>query len=134
MPNTETTQSQPSLSRLLAGAMEDLATLVQQQLVLFRIEIKEDLDVVRKRGVQLVVALGIEMIACVLFAFTLVYLMSALLPAAPLWVCFAVVTLVVALAGGVVLAVAVRKLRNLRPLNDSIRTMEETIRWQIDPK
>src|SRR5690606_2970334 len=131
---TETTQSQPSLSRLLAGAMEDLATLVQQQLVLFRIEIKEDLDVVRKRGVQLVVALGIEMIACVLFAFTLVYLMSALLPAAPLWVCVAVVTRVVAFAGGVVLAVAVQNLRNLRPLNDSIRTMEETIRWQIDPK
>jgi len=119
--------------KLLSGIVSDAEELVQQQLALFKEEVKQELRDARQATIPLLVggvALGI---AVLLLCFTAVYALDAL-TTLPLWACFAIVTGALAIAGGVALAVGVQKLRALTPVaEESVEELKENVRWLTKP-
>jgi len=115
--------------RLLSGLVSDFEELVQQQFVLFKTEMKQEVREARQAMIPALAGAGILAIGALLFGFTLVYLLNALANW-PLWVCFAVVTAVCGIAGGITFAVGLQRLRQLTPVADeTVEELKENVRW-----
>lgn len=124
------TQEEFSVTSLLKGIVSDAQELIQQQLALFRAEIKDD---VRKTvGILIAIVSGAFMVAVggALLCFMLVHLLNSVAPALPLWGCFGIVGGSVALIGGIVAYAAVARFKTFNPLPDeSVQALKENVQW-----
>lgn len=122
--------TQPSISKLMGGIINDVQSLVRQQMTMFRMEIKEDLQKVSAASTQIAVALGIGLTGAVALMFTAVYGLAAIYPSLPMWACFGIVGVAVLAAGGILLQMALKRLKSVRSLSDqSVRAMKENVQW-----
>jgi hypothetical protein len=124
------TEPEFSVTSLLRGIVSDAQDLFQQQLALFRAEIKDDF----RKTVGILIAIGsgafLVSIGAALLCFMVVYLLNSLVPALPLWGCFGIVGGCVALVGGIVAYVAMAKFKTFNPLPDeSVQALQENVQW-----
>jgi hypothetical protein len=109
---------QPSAAKLVTGILDDLQSLVRQQLCLTIREVELELQRRTRAGVVMSAGAGLLLVGAVTFSMAVANSLHWLTcpegtdPAwFPLWACHAVVSLVFATAGGVALFVGRRMLQ-----------------------
>jgi hypothetical protein len=113
MPDTQATDNPPGVATLVGGLIEDTQRLIRQEAALARHEIQGEWDRT-KEGVGLVAAaLAFFTLVAVLFGFTLVKLLYQYVLPNDEWACFAIVTFLFALGGGVLLAAGLMRFRQV---------------------
>lgn len=125
------TSPEPSLSSLLTGIFNDVQDLIKQQLALFKHEVGEDLRKTREVATSLVIGLGTFFVAGAMFCLMIVHLLHwAFDPNLPLWACYGIVGLGMALIGGALTWWAREQLRSFNPLPDqSLAALKENLEW-----
>ena len=124
------TEAEFSVTSLLRGIVGDAQELLQQQLALFRAEIKDDFR--KTVGILIAIVSGAFMVAVggALLCFMLVHLLNSVAPALPLWGCFGIIGGGVALIGGIVAYVAIARFKTFNPLPDeSVQALKENVQW-----
>jgi hypothetical protein len=124
-----------SITTLVSGIIADAQHLIQQQLAMFRQEIRDDLRKTRDAALSLAAGLGITLAGSALLLIMLPLLLNWAAPELPLWACFGIVGGVLAALGGVLVFVGVKKFESFNPLSDkSIAAFKENLKWTTTPK
>jgi len=134
--------SEPSLSSLVSGIVNDIQDLVKQQLQLTRREIEADLRKSKEAASLLALGLGIAFLGAIPFCLMLVHLLHWLTspppadPAGlPLWACHGLVGVLLLIVGGSLAAVGRNKLNTVHPLdNPATEALKENVQWLTKPK
>lgn len=122
-----------STGRLLSGIFSDAEDLVQQQFALFKHEIKDELREARKAFLPVISGAALLLLGAFMLCFTLVYVLDYA-TVMPLWACFAIVTALLGVGGGVTLAVGLQRLRELPPVaEEAVDELKENVRWLTKP-
>ncbi len=119
--------SQPSMSSLVGGILEDVQQLFVQQTRLVRLEIQEDLRKARTGAIFLGAGLGVTLVGGLLFCFMLPMLLNWLAPALPLWACFGIFGIVFLFLGGGASYAALKKFQDAASLSESAASLKENV-------
>jgi hypothetical protein len=134
--------SEPSVSSLVKGIVDDLGDLIKQQVQFARKEVQTDL----RKSKEAIMALAIGAGACflgILFSgFMLVHLLhwlttppSADQASLPLWSCYAIVGFLCLGAGAALIQAGRKKFSSFNPLpDDTVATMKENVQWITNSK
>lgn len=133
------TSSEPGVSTLVKGIVDDLGDLIKQQLRFAKTEVKNDLTKSKDAIAILALGAGIAVVGGLFLCLMLVYLLHWLtIPSGldpdparlPLWGCYAIVGGLF-LATGLGLAFAgVKKFKSFNPLPDQTAdTLKENVQW-----
>jgi uncharacterized membrane protein YqjE len=129
------TSPEPSVTGLVTGIVHDVQQLMQQQLALFKHEIKENLQRSKEAAVLMGLGIGIGSVGGLLLFFMLVYLLNWAFAGLPLWVCYLIVGVLAAGIGGGLLFAAIRKLQSVSAVPEkSIEALKENVQWIRNPK
>ena len=127
--------SEPSLSSLVGGIINDFQSLMKQEAALARREIADELRKAKQAAISLGIGVGVLAIGGLLLIFMLVHLLSWAVPAIPLWACYGII-------GGLL---SVRTWRNITVslrgeyqggayINErTAETMKENLKWIKNP-
>ena len=129
------TSPEPSVTGLVTGIVHDVQQLMQQQLALFKHEIKENLQRSKEAAVLMGLGIGIGSVGGLLLFFMLVYLLNWAFAGLALWVCYLIVGVLAAGIGGGLLFAAIRKLQSVSAVPEkSIEALKENVQWIRNPK
>jgi len=129
------TGSEPSLTTLVTGIINDAQELMKQQLALFRHEFHDDLRKTREVALSWALALGIAFCGGIMLSLMLVHLLFWAVPAVPLWGWFGIVGAVLVGGGVVLFLVGKKELDSFNPLPDqSVNALKENVQWLMRPK
>jgi hypothetical protein len=118
----------------VTGIVNDVRELVNQQLSLFRAEMVSDLRKTRNAAIPLAIGAVVLLLGVVLLAVTLAQLLYYA-TAWPLWVCYGVVGLVLAIVGGALVYLGKKKFDSFTPLPvESTEALKENIECLMNPK
>jgi len=122
------TGRESSMTGLVAGIIDDIQRLTEQQLKLFRREVQDDVAKVLEAAILLGVGAAASMVAGILVAFGIAHWMAVAFPNLPLWGCYSIVGGVLALLGGTLLIVGTRLLDSFNPMPDeSVAALKENV-------
>jgi uncharacterized membrane protein YqjE len=134
LQTTTPTGSDPSMTGLLSGIVNDAQELIKQQLQLFKHELKDDM----KRAQEALPSLGLGVVVAVaavfLLGMTLANLLFWAVPAVPLWVWYLVTTVVFGVVGCVLLYFAKKNLESLPMSHEAAEATKENVEWLTKPK
>jgi len=134
-PDAETTASQSSITGLVSGIVKDVQELTSQQMALFKQELRDDMRNVRDVAIAWALGLAGFAVAGIMLAFTIAHLLNWGVPVLPLWVCYLIVTCLMALIGGALAYAGQKKLQSFNPLPDqSVRAFRENMQCLTNPK
>src|SRR5207253_7144194 len=85
------TITEPSLSSLVGGIINDFQSLMKQEVALARRELADELRKAKQAAISLGIGVGILAIGGLLLIFMLVHLLSWAVPAIPLWACYGII-------------------------------------------
>jgi hypothetical protein len=136
---------QQSLTTLVSGIVGDFQDLVKQQMQLTRREIEADLRKTREAASLWAVGIGILVIGAIPLCLMLVHLIHWLAtPAAemarqdpatlPLWVCHAIVGVVLVAVGWCLLLAGKKKIDAVHMLDQTTQGLKENVQWLNTPK
>lgn len=129
MPEHVHTDSSPSMSSLVGGIVHDAQQLIRQEMTLARREIQQELDKAKTAAVSFGAAVAVLALGAVLLSFMLVYLLSEM-AGLPWWASFAIVGGVLAVVGGILLAVAKNQASEVSLMpRQTVETMRENVQW-----
>jgi hypothetical protein len=124
-----------SVTTLVSGIIADAQHLIQQQLAMFRQEIRDDFRKSRDAALALAAGIGITLVGSVLLLLMLPLLLHWAAPELPLWACFGIVGGVLTALGGVLVYAGVKKFESFNPLSEkSIEAFKENLKWTTSPK
>src|SRR5262245_29624484 len=124
-----------SLTALLGDIINDAQELIQQQMTLFRQEIRDDLRKTREGAMILGAGVGVIMMGGILILLMFPLLLNWLVPAIPLWACFGIVGAIEALLGVLVLYAGISKLKSIHPMSDTAAVaLKENLQWTTHAK
>jgi hypothetical protein len=128
--------TEPSLTSLVTGIINDLQELLKQQLSLFRQEIKDDVRKTKEAAISLSAGIGILALGGLFMCLMLVYLLNWAFPATlPVWLCYGIIGGLMLLSGGALLYAGKRRLASFNPLPDqSVEALRENVQWIMNPK
>src|ERR671919_1696482 len=110
--NNSAYTSEPTLTQLLTGLMNDVKELLRQELALAKHEVRQELRQTLLVVVFLGIGVGIAAIGGLLLILMLVHLLHAL-TALPLWACYGIVGGLFAGGGVVLLVIGKQKLARI---------------------
>ena len=125
MAENHQADSQPSVASLVGGILQDGQKLVRQEIALARREVAEACDKATTGIALLSSAFAVCGVGGVLLGFMLVKLLHQFLLPNHEWACFAIVGLLFALLGGVLVHCGIKKLKEV---NLSFPQTTETLR------
>lgn len=118
----------PSMASLVGGIIADAQRLVRQEVALARREMQVELDKAKNASLALSIGLGCALLGAVHLTLMVVFLLR--LAGIPLWADFLIVGGILAIVGGVLLAVAVRQLRTISLVPpQTAETLREDVQW-----
>ena len=121
--------SEPSVTALLTGLVDDVKVLLQQEMALAKHEIRAELRKIMLAIVSLGLGGGIAVVGGWLLILMLVHLLHAL-TAFPLWACYGIVGGLFAIGGVVLLVIGKQQLAHLHLVpQDTVETMQENLHW-----
>jgi hypothetical protein len=140
MATTVPTSSEPGITPLVKGIVDDLGDLIKQQFAFARTEIKADLRKSKDAIVALALGAGAALVGGLLLVLMLVHLLHWLtLPAGsdpaglPLWSCYAIVGFVFLAGGGALLLAGKKKFDSFNPLPDQTAdALKENVQWMTN--
>jgi hypothetical protein len=120
----------PSLTALVSGIVDDLQTLIRQQVELARTEVKQEWEKTKTAAGALAAGAALLLLATFLLCFTLVHLLNYLAPGLPLWGCYAIVTACFGVLGGILVAAGRSKASQVRVVPpQTAQTIKENVQW-----
>ena len=129
------TGSEPGVTTLVSGIINDAQDLIKQQLALLKHEIKDDIRKTREGAISLSLGLVAGLIAGFLLSLMIVHLLSWAWPSLPLWACYAIVGGAVAAAAMVLLYSAKKQFQAFMPFPEqSVQGLKENVKWITNPK
>jgi len=129
-------QNDTSVSRLVAGIIDDTQRLLTQQTELLKADIRKDLRETKDTGLALGLATVLLGLGGLLLLFMLVYLLNWLWPEQlPLWGSFGIVGGLLTAVGAVAYYHGRQKLEHLNPLpENSVEAIKENLQWKTNPR
>jgi hypothetical protein len=128
-------QTEPSVSRLVSGIIDDTQRLLAQHADLLKADIRKDLREAKETGLALGLAGGLLGLGGLLLSAALALLLHWLWPALPEWGAFAIVGGVLTAAGAAAYFNGREKLEHLNPLpENSVEAMKEDLQWKTNPR
>jgi hypothetical protein len=129
MPNTE-----PSMTKLVGGIIDDTQRLLIQQGELLKADIRKDFKEAKEVGQEMIIAGSLLGVGGLLLSFMLVHFLTWAVPDLPHWGSFGIVGGLFALAGGIVFYRGREKLDKLNPLPEqSAKALKENLQWKTNP-
>lgn len=110
MPIKTEKHSENGVISLVNGVIADVHMLVEQQLALFRHDVRSEFDQVQSAGTLLIIGLAVVLGGSLLLAEMLVQLL--ILMSVPIWVCYGMIGAPIAALG---LCICLRGARGLNP-------------------
>jgi hypothetical protein len=125
---------EPHLASLVTGIVSDVQDLVKQQVAMLRQEIRNDFQKTKEAAIPLLVGLICCFLGGIVLCFAVAHLLEwACRPNLPLWACYAIVGGVIAICGGILAYVGMKKLPN--PLPDrTVAALQENVQWMTKRK
>jgi len=120
------------VGELVSGIVSDAQELMNQQLALFKQEMRQDFKKAREGVGFLAVAAGALLVGSLVLSLMLVHLLAWLVPSLPLWVCYAIVGCILT-GGGVVLALRAREQLEQAVPEQTAKALEENLEWKTKP-
>ena len=135
MDNDVTNSRETGTAALVGDIISDAQDLVKQQLHLFRVEIREDVNKVKKAAPAAFLALTMILGGVFLLGLALATLLFwAFNQAVPLWVWQGVVA-IVWVGLGVAIFLVLAKSHALSPIPEqSMEALKENVEWKTNPK
>jgi len=128
MADTNSAGTQTSIASLVGGLIEDTQRLVRQEVALARREVQAEWDKTKEGASLLGGAVVLFSLVGVLFAFTLFKLLHHYVLPNHEWACFAIVTLLFAAGGGLLLYAALAKFRQVHVIPpQSMESLREDV-------
>jgi len=124
------THEESSVASLVGGLMEDARRLFVDQLNLFKVEVKHDLQQTGQALIPLILGIVVMVPASFLFAMGLAHGLTALFPQLPLWASYLLVGFVVAAIGTGLALWGKSILANLRPVDTALKGLQENVQWK----
>lgn len=121
--------SEPSLVSLVSGLISDAKALLQQELLLAKHEVREELNKTKQAVISLGIGIAVATLGVILLTFMLVYLLEALTPL-PLWGCYGIIGGLFALVGGILLYLGKTKASEIDVVpQGTMETLKENAAW-----
>jgi hypothetical protein len=120
------------LGGLVSGIVHDAQELINQQLSLFKQEMRQDLRRARAGAGMLAVAGGILLTGTLLLALMLVHLLFWLVPDMPLWIWYGIIGGLFAGTGAFLAYRGHDKLERSVP-EQTAKALEENLEWKTKP-
>jgi len=118
------------VSSLVGGIMEDARRLFVDQMNLFKVEVKHDLQQTGSALIPIAIGMVILLPASFLLAMGAAHGLVALVPDLPLWGSYFLVGLVIA-AVGIGLALWGKTiLANVKPVDTALKGLQENVQWK----
>ena len=129
MANGSQHTTEPSLTSLLGGIVNDAKDLLLQEVALTKLEVREELYKVRTAAIALGIAIALVAAGGMLLMLMLVQVLAAFTEIA-LWGCYGIVGSVLVVLGGALLAAGKHKAgeSGMAP-HHRARTMKENAQW-----
>jgi len=117
---------EPSLTKLVAGIIDDVQELLRAQMELFQAEVKEDVRNTKEASALLGAGALVLLMGAIFLGLMVVYLLNWAFPQLPLWGSFAIVGAVMFVAGLVLFVLGQQKFASFNPLPDkSVAALKE---------
>jgi len=121
------------MTELVSGIVTDVQTLIRQQVVMLRSEVKEDMRRTKDAAKYMGVGATLAALGAVFLLISSVYLLNWLAPALPLWGCWAIVGGVLLVAGAVAVYAGKRIFDSFNPLPDkTAHALQENMTWMTN--
>src|ERR1700674_4536722 len=108
--------SEPQVTTLVAGILEDAKALVKQQFALVRHELREDLQKAKEAALSMSAGAGLAFTGGLLLSFMLAHGLNWAFPAAPLWIWYGIVGGACVAVGVALLFAGKKKLETISPV------------------
>ncbi len=139
------TSSEPGVSSLLKGIVDDIGDLIKQQIRFARTEVQTDLRKSKEAVVALAIGAGAALLGLIFAGLMVVYLLhwvttpsGAVNPdpaRIPLWGCYGIVTLLFWVLGFVMIRAGIKKFESFNPLPEkTVDTLKENVQWITNSK
>jgi len=130
------TDTEPSMTSLVKGIIDDVQTLTKQQFSLLKQELQEDFAKSREAATPMLIGIGILLMGALLLGFTLAHLLEwACRPQLPLWGAFGIVTVLMIGTGLALFFVGQKKFQAFNPLPDrTLEALKENVQCLTNPK
>lgn len=127
--------SEPGLSSLVGGIVDDAQKLIEHQFSLLKHDLRKDVDRAKDTGMILGIGVGLLSAAGLLLLFMLVHLLEWLArPNLEWWACYLIVGAAVGLAGGAVFYRGKQKLETLNVVPEqAAQGLQENLQWKTNP-
>ena len=130
VPAVEGAFSGTSFTSLISGILDDIQSLLKQQVGIFKAEITTDVDRLKLMAKCFALAGILFTFAVLFFLFTMVYLIHDLAPSLPMSACWAIVTGIITLFTIIAGLIGYRNMKKFSPIpTKSIESLEENISW-----
>jgi hypothetical protein len=132
------TSTEPSMTSLVRGIINDMGDLIRQEIRFARTEIRTDLRKSREAATVLALGVGTAVLGVFLLAVMLVFLLHWLTlregqydpSAIPLWGCFGIISAVFLTTGAALAWLGYKKFESFNPLpNETAKTVKENVEW-----
>jgi len=118
-----------SVSQLISGIVGDAQVLVRQEIALARQEITEEIGNAKQAGIKLGIAGGVLAVGGLLLILALAQGVADLLNW-PTWAGYALVGVVLAIAGYILLSSAQKQIKDVHPIPEqTVETLKENVEW-----
>ena len=129
------TGTEPTLTGLVTGIINDAQDLLKQQLALFRQEIKDDVRKTKEAAQSLSLGAGLGMTGGLFLGFMLVYVLHEVWPRLPLWASFGIIGAALLIAAGVLIYLGRKKLETVSAVPEqSLAALKENVAWITNRK
>jgi len=134
--------SDPGLSTLVKGIVDDIGELIKQEFKFAKTEIKTDLRKTKEATILLAIGAGLAVLGGIFLGLMLVYLLHWLTSPAgadvaslPLWSCYAIVGALFLGGGGALIQAGKKKFDSFNPLPEqTVETVKENVQWITNSK
>jgi uncharacterized membrane protein YqjE len=123
------TGSEPSVTSIVSGIINDFQELIKQQLDLFKTEVAADVQKTKEGAVALSVGLGALFLGCALLCVMLVHLLASLVP---LWVSYLLVGGGVTVVGAGLTIFGWKQFQSVSA-DQSVKALQENLEWKTKP-
>jgi len=118
------------VSALLGDIVQDMRQLILDQMNLFRVELKADVQRALQAFIPLVAGVFTLFTAMILLGIGAANLFCWLVPSWPAWTGFVVVGVVAVLCGAALVLGGIYMLRSIKPAATALKGLEENVTWK----
>lgn len=126
---SSSSSSEKTMAGLIVDILNDGQTLLFQEIQLAKHEIQDEVRKTVAASVSLAAGAAIALVGGLLIVLMLVHLLNAVTEL-PLWACYAIVGVLLSVIAGVLINVAVKKLKDIHIVPArTVETLKENVQW-----